>query len=170
MGLSLSTDEQERGRMGKICTFFGHRDTYLDDEEKAQIRACLINLIEKEGVDAFWFGSYGNFDSACAGITRSLKKEYPHIEMHLLLPYPTKNDRAGGASYDELEFDSFSYFDPDKLLFPKFAISKRNDYMAKNCDFMICYVICGWGGAFQAMQKAIRSKKTVFNFAPKRAF
>ena len=40
--------------------------------------------------------------------------------------------------------------------------------MAKNCDFMICYVITPFGGAYQAMQKGIQAKKTVFNFAPKR--
>lgn len=37
--------------------------------------------------------------------------------------------------------------------------------MAKNCDFMICYVITSFGSAYQTMQKAIRLKKTVFNFA-----
>ena len=151
--------------MGKICTFFGHRDIYLEPETRDKIKETLINLIENEGVDTFWFGSYGNFDSDCARIVRSLKKEYTHIEMHLLLPYPTKKDRPDGAFYDELEFDSFSYFDPDKLLFPRYTILKRNEYMIKNCDFLIGYVMCGWGGAYQAMQKAIRAKKTVFNFA-----
>lgn len=154
--------------MGKICTFFGHRNTYLSAEIRAKIRTKLIDLIEKEGVDSFWFGSYGKFDAECADITRSLKKEYPHIEMHLLLPYPTKQESGGGAFYKELEFDGFSYFDPDKLFFPRYTILKRNEYMVKNCDFLICYVICEWGGAYQAMQKAIRCKKQVFNFAPLR--
>ena len=82
--------------MGKICTFFGHRNTYLSAEIRAKIRTTLIDLIEKEGVDSFWFGAYGKFDAECADITRSLKKEYPHIEMHLLLPYPTKAFRFSG--------------------------------------------------------------------------
>ena len=154
--------------MGKICTFFGHRDTYLSAEIRSKIRTTLIELIEKEGVDSFWFGSYGKFDAECADMTHSLKKEYPHIEMHLLLPYPTKQESGGDAFYKELKFDSFSYFDPDKLFFPRYTILKRNEYMVKNCDFLICYVICEWGGAYQAMQKAIRYKKRVFNFAPLR--
>ena len=155
--------------MGKICTFFGHRDTFIRSEKTELIRKILIHLIEKENVDTFWFGRYGRFDDICAEITRSLQKEYPHIVTHLILPYP-KGHGKSVAFYDEINFDSFSYFDPDKLLFPKFTILKRNEYMAKNCDFMVCSVICPWGGAYQTMQKAIRNKKTVFNIEEKETF
>ena len=60
--------------MRKIYTFFGHRDVYLSEAIRAKIRTTLIDLIEKEGVDSFWFGSCGKFDAGCTGITRSLKK------------------------------------------------------------------------------------------------
>lgn len=152
--------------MGKICTFFGHRKTYLDDEEKENICNKVIELIENEDVDTFLFGGYGMFDSACAGIVRRLQKKYPHITTHLLLPYPKRASKYATAFYEEYDFDMVSYFDPDMLIYPRYTISKRNDYMAKTCDFMICYVIFSWGGAHRAMQKAIRSKKQVFNFAP----
>lgn len=154
--------------MGKICTFFGHRDSVITLEIKERIQATLIDLIEKENVDTFWFGAYGRFDADCTGIIRNLSNKYSHISMHLILPYPTKQGRKKGVFFEEEAFDSLSYFDPDKLCFPKFSILKRNAYMAKNCDFMICYVITPFGGAYQAMQKGIQAKKTVFNFAPKR--
>ena len=100
--------------MGKICTFFGHRDSVITPEIKERIQATLIDLIEKENVDTFWFGAYGRFDADCTGIVRNLSNKYSHISMHLILPYPTKQGRKKGVFFEEEDFDSLSYFDPDK--------------------------------------------------------
>ncbi|MBQ8250651.1 MAG: hypothetical protein IJY92_01910 [Alphaproteobacteria bacterium] len=152
--------------MGKICTFFGHRDTFSGNDMRARVRDILVDLIEKEGVDFFLFGSYGRFDDMCAGVTRELKTIYPHIILHLLLPYPTRMKSEGkGAFFCEEDFDEISFFDIDKMYHFKKVIGKRNEFMAKTCDFMVCYVSYPLGGAYKAMKKAIRLKKKIFNLA-----
>ena len=46
---------------------------------------------------------------------------------------------------------------------PRFAITRRNKFMAENCDFMICFVRNPFGGAYKAMRRAQNCGKTVFN-------
>ena len=157
-------------KMGKVCTFFGHRDTVLFPDIYKKIHQTLIDLIENKGVDTFLSGGYSRFDDACSGMVWTLKKQYPHIQLHLILPYPTKK----GASISPKEtfcfenYDSVSYIDPDKLFFPKSAFERRNEYMVLQSDYMLCYVILAFGGAYKAMKKSLKLNKTVFNFAEKK--
>lgn len=153
--------------MGKLCTFFGNRDTVLFPDVQEKIRQTLIDLIENQGVDTFWAGGYGKFDDECSRMVWALKNQYPHIQLHLILPYPSKKGaRVSGKYLFCFEnYDSVSYTDPDRIFFPKSAFLKRNNFMAVQCDYMLCYVILPFGGAYKAMQKAIKLNKTVFNFA-----
>ena len=48
----------------------------------------------------------------------------------------------------------------------RFAISKRNLWMAQAADLVICYVEHDWGGAYKACHRAARMKKEVINLAP----
>ena len=48
---------------------------------------------------------------------------------------------------------------------PRFAISKRNDWMLKQADFVVTYIAHGWGGAVQYAEKAQRQGKRVLNLA-----
>ena len=48
---------------------------------------------------------------------------------------------------------------------PKYAISKRNDWMLSKSDAVISYVTHSYGGAARYYQKAIRQNKTVINIA-----
>ena len=43
----------------------------------------------------------------------------------------------------------------------RFAVSRRNMWMARNCDMAITYIEHDWGGAYQAY-RAIGKEKTVF--------
>ena len=45
----------------------------------------------------------------------------------------------------------------------RFAITRRNRWMALNCDYMICYVKNDYGGAYAAMKVALANKKEVIN-------
>lgn len=76
--------------MGKVCAFFGHREIGADISQPLEqaVRTAIA-----EGATVFWVGGFGAFDSYAAGCVRRLRKEYPHIRLHLVLAYlPTGID------------------------------------------------------------------------------
>ncbi|MBE6700849.1 MAG: DUF1273 domain-containing protein [Ruminococcaceae bacterium] len=71
----------------KTCSFTGHRSikTLSLIELKIKLKKTVISLIE-EGYDTFVTGGAIGFDTLAAKEILKLKKDYPHISLHLVLP------------------------------------------------------------------------------------
>ena len=137
-----------------VCTFFGHRDAPTEIRDKLQ--AVLVDLIENHGADTFYIGNNGNFDTMARCILAKLKPIYPHIEFTVVLSYlPTKKDY-------EFEYETI-YPEGLENTPPKFAISKRNEWLVYNSDTVITYVNRSWGGASQLKKLAEKKGKAVIN-------
>ena len=134
------------------CTFFGHRECYGLNSQV--LRQAIEELIVK-GVDTFYVGNQGQFDSAVYGCLKQLRTEYSHIRVCVVLAYfPTvKSEYCDMADtmYPEIEGH------------PKFAIERRNRWMIDRSDYCICYINHTWGGAYKFAQLAKRCGKTVIN-------
>ena len=69
----------------KSCFFIGHR------EASSELLPILTQVVEKHiseyGVTEFVVGGYGGFDYLAAKAVISLKQQYPHITLSLLIPY-----------------------------------------------------------------------------------
>ncbi len=142
--------------MRKVCAFFGHREipAGLETALYEQIR----NVITEQGITSFWVGGYGQFDSLAAHTVHKLKQEFPEIELLLVLAYlPTEGQKIPAI------YDGSVYPEGLELVPKRFAISKRNAWMAKNCDMAICYVKNSFGGAYEALKYA--SGKKVINLS-----
>ena len=141
----------------KTCTFFGHRDTPEDIQEK--LYAALDDLIVNKNVCMFFVGYQGSFDKIVLRTLRLLKVDYPHINYYLVLTYP---------SYASDEFS-----EEDNTVFPgilenvpqKFTIDRRNRWMANNSDYVVCYVKYDFSCSYKYMCLAERKNKTVINLA-----
>lgn len=48
---------------------------------------------------------------------------------------------------------------------PKFAIERRNKYIADNADYIICYIKDKSGGAYKAVKRAEKTGKIIINIA-----
>lgn len=141
--------------MGKVCAFFGHREIWSDISQPLE---QAIRVAIADGATMFWVGGYGAFDSNAAGCVRRLKKEYPHISLHLILAYlPTKKDPL------EDMYDSTIYPEGLELVPKRFAISKRNQWIVKNCDMVITFVNHEYGGASSAYRLAKRLGLSIIN-------
>lgn len=159
--------------MGKICAFFGHRNAPYYLAENKHIERAIISLIENEGVDTFWFGGNGDFDSYASSAARNVQEQlYPHITRTLIVSYQTqlhpkecRTDSKGEQIIEDFGYDGVDY--PEELLFaPKrFAITYRNRYEVENADYFICYITKEYGGAYDAFKLAKRRNKTVINLA-----
>ena len=134
------------------CTFFGHRECYGLDSQV--LRQVIEDLIRK-GVDTFYVGNQGQFDSAVYNCLKQLRKEHPHIRICVVLAYlPTEI-----KEYDDMADTMY----PEIECHPKFAIERRNRWMIEASDYCLCYINHTWGGAYKFACLARRCGKTVIN-------
>ena len=135
-----------------VVTFCGHNEAGIGEE----IRQRLYRTVEQEiqnGADLFYLGGYGCFDRMAAGVVRELKKKYPHIKSVLVLAY--LNREVDMRYYDETTYP------PLENTPPRYAISKRNEWLVAQADTVIAYVTHGWGGAAKTLRYAERKHKCI---------
>ena len=137
------------------CTFFGHRN--CPETTRPKLRETLIDLITNHGVDMFYVGHQGQFDTYVHIELKKLKQEYPQINYAVVLAYmPGK----------KTEYDDYS----DTMLpegiesvHPRYAISWRNNWMLKQSDYVVTYITHFYGGAAKYADRASRTNVTIIN-------
>lgn len=138
------------------ATFIGHNECFGLSSEK--LKNAIRELIEK-GVTDFLSGGQGGFDRLCGRCVYELKKEYPHINNYLVIPYLSFN------VYDKELFDSIIYPDGFEKYNFKSAIPARNRYMVDNSGYAICFVTHSWGGAAKTYERAKKKKLRIINLS-----
>ena len=63
----------------KAVCFIGHRNVELKDDKVEKLRMIIENLIVKDNVQIFLFGSRSDFDYLCHLVVTELKEKYPNI-------------------------------------------------------------------------------------------
>ena len=140
-----------------ICTFFGHRDCPASVMPK--LRAVLVDLIEHHGVEQFYVGRQGDFDTMVRAALRELAKIYPQIRYAVVLEQLPKR-RVDARCFSDAIFPEGMEDVP-----PRFAISRRNEWMLQRDDMVVTYVTHSWGGAAQYAKEAGKQGKIVLNLA-----
>lgn len=143
--------------MKKTCTFFGHRDCPASVMPK--LRTVLVDLIEHHGVEQFYVGRQGNFDTMVRAVLRELAKTYPQIRYAVVFEQLPKL-RGDARCFSDAIFPEGMEDVP-----PRFAISRRNEWMLRRADMVVTYVTHSWGGAAQYAKKAGKQGKIVLNLA-----
>ena len=138
-----------------MVTFCGHGELGDREEVWAWLQAVLTQLIE-QGERQFYLGGYGAFDRLAAEALRLQKESYPDIEQVLVLAY--LNSKRNLRGYDA------TIYPPLETVPPRFAISKRNQWMVEQADIVVAYVTHDWGGAAETLRHARRKKKEIFLF------
>lgn len=142
--------------MKNVCTFFGHSD--CDPEIKSKLRETICRLIV-EGIDTFYVGDKGCFDSYVHTILKELQTQYPHIQYSVVLSYfPKQHDPDYPIDYSDTMLPEGVEIGP-----PRFAIDRRNRWMLAQADTVVCYIDYGWGGAAKYAELAVKKKKRVIN-------
>ena len=149
--------------MGQICVFFGHRFILDKGPVKARLTEVILDLIRNKNVDEFWLGGYGDFDHLAFEVLCDIQKEYPAIKRVLALAYFPKDQE----DYDWKKRFYDHVFCPEGIEEGplRFAICRRNKWLAQNADFVVCYVDTKSGGAYQALRIAKSAGKTIINLA-----
>ena len=138
-----------------IITFCGHKELNDEKEVRDWLERVTENLIVN-GAETFYLGGYGAFGRLAASVLAEQKKQYPHIELVLILPY--LNRRKDISPCDS------SIYPPLESVPKKLAIVRRNQWMVEQADVVVDYVLHSWGGAAMTLEYAKRKKKRIISF------
>lgn len=88
----------------KVCCFIGHRNlsARILPDLKSRLTAAVERLVE-QGVCCFLSDGVRGFNALAAQTVLSLQKQYPHIELNLVLPF--EGQEAFWKESDRLEFE-----------------------------------------------------------------
>ena len=150
--------------MKRVCTFAGHRDIRFTEKITSALKEHIEMLITKENVSEFLVGNYGGFDHIASQAVRELRKVYPHIKLHLVIPYLTKVITEYKEQFYE-KYDSIVMADIPLSTPKNLRIIKCNEYMVNKSDFLICCVNHSWGGAAQTVEYAKKKGANIINLA-----
>ena len=119
------------------CCFFGHRTINETEELKTKLIQKIEELITKERVDRFLFGSKSRFDSLCLNLVTELKERYPHIKrVYVRAEYPYISEE-----YKKYLLESYedTYYPKKILNSGKASYIERNYEMIDNSKYCVVY-------------------------------
>ena len=159
----------------KTCCFIGHRKVEETPELLERLRKTIKELICKNDVDTFLFGSKSQFDELCLKITKLLKCVHPEIK----LIYYRSHFQHISAEYENYLLKIY-----DNTLMPKgmensgrASYVERNQKMIDASNFCVFYYDENYtpslekqtkSGTTVAYQYAVKKKKTIINLFNKK--
>lgn len=154
--------------MMKTCCIIGHRDIEKTKELELKVKRIVTELIEKENVTEFLFGSKSEFADFCYGIITKYKNNCSKLKrIYVRAEYPIISDDY----YKYLKtFYEDSYFYGEKLINNRFSYIRRNQVMIDKSDFCIFYFNERYtpktktqSGTWIAYKYAIKKGKKILN-------
>ena len=146
-----------------VIAFSGHSVIPSDKKIKEIIKEKIRNNIVDVRNVICYLGGYGDFDNICARACRELKKENFNIERIYVTPYISVSEQNKIKEMQRMGICDTSIYPPIENVPPRFAISKRNEWMMANADLIIAYVNHSYGGAYKSLQVAKRKNKRIIN-------
>ena len=139
-----------------ICTFFGHKDSpYI---LKGELKKLILHLIDNRGVKNFYVGNNGNFDFLVQVVLKEILSDKDDIHFSIVLSFlgekALSNEQKHTVFPEGLEFS-----------LPRFAISKRNEWMLRQADFAVVYVNHHFSNAYKWLEKATAKGIEVINLS-----
>lgn len=144
-------------------TFVGHSVVPSTSELKNIVKEHLRSNIINADTVVCYVGGYGDFDKICACACRELKNDFFNLEVVYVTPYINLSAQLKIKEMKNLGLCDSSVYPPIENVPPKFAISKRNEWMITNADLVLAYVNRNYGGAYQSLRMAKRKKKKIIN-------
>ena len=148
-----------------IIAFIGHSEIIEQQSVCNAVCEELKSACERADTVVCYVGAQGDFDEISLRACKRLKREKTGVEVVYVTPYITPTEQGRIREMQERKMIDSSVYPPLEGVPPRFAISKRNEWMMKNADLVIAYVRRGYGGAYKAMSFARRHGKTVINLA-----
>lgn len=119
--------------MSDSCFLFGHAD--CPDSIMPKLEEAIENYYSNFGINSFYVGNRGRFDSLAATAVKRAKQRHTDIQLYLLLAY-----HPAERAVDLWDGFNGSYYPPLENVPRQYAIIRANQYLVDNSDYIICYV------------------------------
>lgn len=152
----------------KTVSFTGHRIFRANDENIGNLVAVLIKLISEGSTDFYGGGALG-WDMLCEKAVLKLRKEFPDIKLHLILPCQPEEQTAfwGMAQIEEYQkiLKSADSVEIVSKHYNKNCMKKRNERLVELGDVCVCYYNekRRRSGTGQTVRLAEKSGKEIIN-------
>ncbi len=144
-------------------TFIGHSLIPSSAGVKEAVKEQIRNNITDVKDVTCYLGGYGDFDAICARACKELKEECTNIDVVYVMPYISLSEQAKTKEMLRCGLCDTSIYPPIENVPPRFAISKRNEWMIANADLILAYVNHSYGGAYKSLQVAKHKRKKIVN-------
>ena len=148
-----------------IVAFVGHARVSWCERVKDAVKKQIVDIITSECRLSCYVGNHGDFDEICACACRDLKKQGLDIELVFVTPYISESQQHRIKEMMDSGLYDATVYPPIESVSPRFAISKRNEWMMTNADVVIAYVNRTYGGAYKALCTAKRHSKKIINIS-----
>ncbi len=126
----------------KSCFFTGHRNVTVTEELLKRLKNEIIKLIEN-GVCDFYAGGAIGWDILCEKTVIELRKKYPEIKLHLLIPCPYEQQTEKWNDIQKKEYyavlKSAGSIDVLSKSYNKTCMKERNIRLTESGDVCLCY-------------------------------
>lgn len=127
---------ENKNRLG-VCCFFGHRKIKQSQGLNDKLQRIIEDLVVKEHVRSFLFGSKSEFNNLCYHIVTKLKVKYPVIKrIYVRAEYPNINDDYKNYL---LQYYEDTYFPEQISKAGKAVYIERNYEMIDKSSFCVVY-------------------------------
>ncbi len=150
-----------------VC-FTGHRRIPVEqyDAIYERLKNTIVSLIEK-GYRYFGTGGALGFDTMAAQVVLTMKKQYPHIRLILVLP--CLSQARNWSEHDRVIYE-YIKARADKVVYTaqeysKGCMHRRNRHLVDNSSACICYLTEKIGGTAYTVEYARKHGLEVINIA-----
>ena len=143
-------------------SFIGHRQIGRFRFVEEQLDRIISDLLNRKEYVEFYVGKNGDFDTMVASAVKRGQKAYgaANSSLILVLPYSVADMEMLEQFYDEIWLPEELY----KVHY-KSAITKRNEWLVKNSDLLVAYVVNDSGGAAYCLKQAQKEGVQIKNIA-----
>lgn len=93
------------------------------------------------------------------------KKEIQNCEIIFVTPYITPSQQNKIKYLIDTKLYDDTIYPPLEDVLPRFAITKRNEWMIDKADVIVAFVNHEYGGAYKTLKYAQRKKKRIINLS-----
>lgn len=123
------------------CSFVGHHHLRITRALERTVKKELRALIESGCADFYTGGAYG-WDTLCSTTVLKLRKKYPHVRLHLILPchasdYTAKWDSGDRALFYKIMAAVDSVWLPEKTTGD--GLREQTKQLINKADILFCF-------------------------------
>ena len=137
-----------------VCVLFGHRDA--PGEIIVLLKRKILELMRDYEDVEFFVGNNGNFDFISQKILREIALDNDSLKYYIVLSYIDECALIGDNNYT-------LFPEGQELGLKRFAISRRNNWLLKKADIVLCYVKHIGTNSYELLKRAERRGVRILN-------